>query len=165
MSQEQSMLKALDALGIAWTIFEHDAVFTVDESTELHKCIAGAHTKNMFLKDSGGQFWLITVPHNVRVDLKALSIVIASKKLSFGRADDMERLLGITPGAVTPLAAFSDINGSVRVVIDASLGAANIVNVHPLRNTATTSVSGKDLIAALTNWNHAPTIVNVPAVT
>lgn len=164
MNPEENMRQTLDALGVAWTIHEHDAVFTVDESAELHQRIAGAHTKNMFLKDSGGQFWLVTVPHHVRVDLKALPVVIGSKKLSFGKADDMVRLLGITPGAVTPLAAFNDRDGVVRVVLDVALGAANIVNVHPLRNTATISLSGQELISALTSWNHALTIVDVPTI-
>lgn len=165
MSQEQILLGELNALGIAWTLSEHEAVFTVDESAELHQRIAGAHTKNMFLKDSGGQFWLVTVPHDIRVDLKALPAVIGSKKLSFGKAEDMERLLGVTPGAVTPLAAINDTDGKVRVVIDAALSTADIVNVHPLRNTATVGLSGEGLITALKHWKHDPMIVSVPAVT
>jgi Ala-tRNA(Pro) deacylase len=164
MTQESSMLKSLDGLGIAWIMHEHCAVFTVDESIELHHSIAGEHTKNMFLKDSGGYFWLVTVPHEVRVDLKALPAVIGSKKLSFGKAEDLARLLGITPGAVTPLAAFNDGDGAVNVVLDAALGAAEIVNVHPLRNTATLSLSGSALIEALKSWNHTPAIINVPVV-
>lgn len=164
MNHEQAMLRSLDAQGITWMIHEHDAVFTVDESAELHQRIEGAHTKNMFLKDGGGQFWLVTVPHHGRVDLKALPVVIESKKLSFGKADDMVRLLGITPGAVTPLAACNDPDGVVRVVLDSSIGAANIVNVHPLRNTATISLSGSGLISALKSWNHAPLIVDVPTI-
>jgi Ala-tRNA(Pro) deacylase len=165
MTQERSMLKTLDALGITWIMHEHDAVFTVDESVGLHRSIAGLHTKNMFVKDSSGHFWLVTVPHDVRVDLKALPTVIGSKKLSFGKAEDMERLLGIAPGAVTPLAAFNDSDGAVNMVLDAALAATAIVNVHPLRNTATISLAGSALIQALKSWNHAPTIVNVPIVT
>jgi Ala-tRNA(Pro) deacylase len=165
MTQEIALMETLDSLAVTWTLNEHDAVFTVDESAELHHRIAGAHTKNMFLKDAGGQFWLITVPHDVRVDLKALPAVIGSKKLSFGKAEDMERLLGVTPGAVTPLAAINDTEGAVRVVIDASLSTAGIVNVHPLRNTATIGLSGEGLIAALRHWTHDPIIVSVPTVT
>ena len=159
---EAALIGALDALGIAYTIHEHEAVFTVDESAQLHADIAGAHTKNLFLKDAGGQFWLVTVHHDARVDLKALPAAIGSKKISFGKADDMERLLAVTPGSVTPLAAFNDATGAVRVVIDARLSDQTIVNVHPLRNTATLSLSGPALCMALEQWQHAPLVMAVP---
>ena len=85
-----------------------------------------------------------------------------SKKLSFGKAEDMEALLGVTPGSVTPLAALHDTGHAVRVVIDPELAAAATVNVHPLRNTATIGLSGADLCRALTEWGHAPQLAAIP---
>jgi Ala-tRNA(Pro) deacylase len=163
MSREQELLDALDQIGVIWTLHEHPPVFTVDESAQLHRDIAGMHTKNLFLKDAGGQFWLVTAPHDARVDLKALPAVIGSKKLSFGKAEDMEPRLGVTPGSVTPLAAFNDVGSSVKVVIDVRLAAAGCVNVHPLRNSATLGLSGQNLIDFLSHHNHAPIIVDIPA--
>jgi Ala-tRNA(Pro) deacylase len=159
---EAALKDALAVLGIDWSLLEHEAVFTVEESLAIHNALPGAHTKNLFLKDSGGQFWLVTVDHAKRVDLKALSGVIGSKKLSFGKAEDMEALLGVTPGSVTPLAALNDTGHAVRVVIDPELAAAATVNVHPLRNTATIGLSGADLCCALTEWGHAPLLVAIP---
>jgi Ala-tRNA(Pro) deacylase len=161
-SIEQALYDALDDIKISWTVHEHEPVFTVEESTQLHRDIAGWHTKNLFLKDAGGKFWLVTAPHDARVDLKALPLVIGSKKLSFGKAEDMERLIGITPGSVTPLAAFNDVDQAVRVVIDQRLAEAEIVNVHPLRNSATMSLSGAGLLAFLSSTGHAPQIVALP---
>jgi Ala-tRNA(Pro) deacylase len=163
MSQEQDLLSALDQLSVAWSIHEHEAVFTVEASAALHELIAGAHTKNLFLKDAGAQYWLVTAPHDARVDLKALSLAIGSKKLSFGKEEAMEEMLGVSPGSVTPLAAFNDQKGMVKVVIDARLAAADCVNVHPLRNTATIGLSGQALIAFLTKHDHPPLIVELPA--
>jgi Ala-tRNA(Pro) deacylase len=163
MSCEQALYDTLNTHGIAWKLHEHEAVFTVEESVALHKQIAGAHTKNLFLKDTGGQFWLVTAPHDARVDLKALPATIGAKKVSFGKAEDMERLLGVIPGSVTPLAAFNDGEGAVKVVIDARLSDADCVNIHPLRNTATVGISGAGLIAFLMAHEHAPLIVALPA--
>ena len=160
---EAALLADLTRLGVPVDTHEHPPVFTVEESATIHAEVPGAHTKNLFLKDAGAQFWLVTVDHAISVDLKALAGVIGAKKLSFGKAEDMERLLGVTPGAVTPLAAFNDANGAVRVVLDETLAGAGRVNVHPLRNTATTGLSGADLIRALTAWNHAPLIAAIPA--
>ncbi len=164
MSREAELLAALDEHGMAWQLHEHEAVFTVEASAQLHVDIAGEHTKNLFLKDAAGQFWLVTVPHDARVDLKALPASIGSKKVSFGKAEDMERLLGISPGSVTPLAAFNDSEGQAKVVLDAKLASAACVNIHPLRNTATLGLSGSDLCAFLSAHGHQPLIVEVPSI-
>jgi Ala-tRNA(Pro) deacylase len=92
------------ALGIVYKVFEHPPVFTVEESSRHTHHIKGAHTKNLFLKDKAGAFWLVTVQDKVQVDLKALPAAIGSDRVSFGKAEDMERLLGILPGSVTALA-------------------------------------------------------------
>ncbi|WP_408590139.1 prolyl-tRNA synthetase associated domain-containing protein [Novosphingobium sp.] len=159
---EASLKQALADLGIGWSILEHEPVFTVEESETIHAALPGAHTKNLFLKDAGGVFWLVTVDHATRVDLKALAGAIGSKKLSFGKAEDMERLLGVTPGSVTPLAAINDSDQAVRVVLDTRLADAALVNVHPLRNTATVALSGPDLIRALASWNHPVQVAPIP---
>jgi Ala-tRNA(Pro) deacylase len=162
MSQEQAMLDTLGSLCVAWTMHEHEAVFTVEASAKLHEDIAGAHTKNLFLKDAGGQFWLVTAPHDARVDLKALPAVIGSKKLSFGKAEDMERLLGVTPGSVTPLAGLNDENNGVKIVLDSRLASAVCVNVHPLRNTATIGMSGEALVSFLQHCGHEVLVYPLP---
>ena len=73
----------------------------------------------------------------------------------------MERLFGISPGAVTPLAAINDVAGAVRVVIDADLAGAPQVNVHPLRNTATVGLAGLDLLRALAAWGHTAIVAAI----
>lgn len=148
--------------GLAWNVLEHPAVFTVEESAAIHDALPGAHTKNLFLKDAGGAFWLVTVDHARRVDLKALAVAIGARKLSFGKAGDMERLLGVTPGSVTPLAAINDREGRVRVVLDAGLAEAARVNVHPLRNTATVGLPGRALLGLLADWGHEPLVATIP---
>lgn len=162
MTDDTRLRDALAALGIAWTIHEHDAVFTVEESDAVHAAMPGVHTKNLFLKDAGGRFWLVTVPSDARVDLKALPAAIGAKKVSFGKAEAMEALLGITPGSVTPLAAINDAEGAVTVVLDSALAEAAQVNVHPLRNTATIGLPGTELMRALVAWGHVAVVVDVP---
>jgi Ala-tRNA(Pro) deacylase len=161
---EDRLFADLAALNIGWQLVEHEAVFTVEESARIDRDISGAHTKNLFLKDAGGQFWLVTVPAEMRVDLKLLPKAIGSKRVSFGKADDMMRLLGVTPGSVTPLAVINDTEGEVAVVIDARLASAGGINVHPLRNTATIGFSPADLIALLNHWRHAPVIAAIPSI-
>ena len=126
---EAGLRADLAALGIEFEEQEHRAVFTVAESSELHDRMPGAHSKNLFLKDAGGVFWLVTVPAHARVDLKTLPQAIGSKRVSFAKAEDMERLLGITPGSVTPLAMINAAPGTVRVVLEQGLAATERVNI------------------------------------
>ena len=162
MRGEAGLLADLDALAIPFTAHEHVAVFTVAESDTVNAAIPGAHTKNLFLKDTGGVFWLVTVPGEARVDLKALPAAIGCKRVSFGKADDMQRLLGIAPGSVTPLAAINAAPGSITVVLDAGLAAAERVNVHPLRNTGTIGLAGATILDLLRHWGHEPLIASIP---
>lgn len=164
MRGEAGLLADLGALGIPFAAHEHEAVFTVEQSSRVDAHIPGRHTKNLFLKDTGGAFWLVTVPAEARVDLKALPAAIGCKRVSFGKPDDMMRLIGISPGSVTPLAMIHAAPGSVTVVLDAGLAAAERINVHPLRNTGTLGLSGADVLRLLRHWGHVPLTVPIPVI-
>jgi Ala-tRNA(Pro) deacylase len=164
MRGEVGLMADLAALDILYAAHEHAAVFTVAESRELDAGFPGAHTKNLFLKDAAGAFWLITVPAEARVDLKALPEAIGSKRVSFAKPEDMQRLLGITPGSVTPLAMINAAPGSVTVVLEQGLARAERINVHPLRNTGTLGLAGADVLRLLRHWGHDPIVAKIPVV-
>lgn len=160
-NSEGALFDTLDRLHVNTCKLEHRAVFTVAESDEIHHALPGIHTKNLFLKDEGGAFWLVTAPAEAEIDIKTLRHKIGSKRLSFGKPEAMAELLGVIPGAVTPLAVINDTGGKVTLVLDAALTGEMPVNVHPLRNTATIGLSGADLVRVVTELGHAPKIVSV----
>ena len=159
---EAQLYNDFAALGVAYKVYEHAAVFTVAESNAHNDAVPGAHTKNLFLKDKVGEYYLVTVPAEARVDLKALPAAVGCGRVSFGKAEDMERLLGITPGAVTALAAINDNAGAVRFVLGEAFMNADLINCHPLRNTATVGLAPDDLVRALTFWRHPPLRKSIP---
>src|SRR5690606_28132419 len=53
------LFSLLTNLGIESTTHEHEAVFTVAESSDLHERIPGGHSKNLFLKDKKGKLFLV----------------------------------------------------------------------------------------------------------
>lgn len=140
MKTKADLLAFLDEIGAAATTHEHPAVFRVGEGEEIKAQIAGAHTKNLFLKDAKGQLWLISAEDRSVIDLKRLPAVIGSGRLSFGNEALMVETLGVTPGSVTAFALINDVQQRVRFVLDRALAEAAVVNFHPLTNTATTSV-------------------------
>jgi Ala-tRNA(Pro) deacylase len=149
-----------DAHGIEHATLDHPAVFRVGEGGEVKATLTGAHTKNLFLKDSRGQLWLISAEQDTRIDLKRLPAVIGSGKLSFGSAALLEQALGVTPGSVTAFALANDKARAVRFVLDAKLEETDQVNFHPLVNTATTTVSREGLRAFLHALGVVPIIVD-----
>lgn len=162
MSAEDRLYADLKAAGIAYRVHEHQAVFTVEESAAIKTRIDCLHTKNLFLKDAGGAFFLLTVPAEARIDLKRVHPLLPSRRLSFGKPDAMERLIGVTPGSVTPLAMLNAAPGAITLVLDEALAVDEPVGVHPLRNTATLTLAGTDILAAARRWGHEPRVVDLP---
>jgi Ala-tRNA(Pro) deacylase len=158
------LLARLDALGIKTETVEHVAVFTVAESQFIKDSIPGGHTKNLFLKDRKGRIFLVTAQAEARIDLKRLHETIgASGRVSFGSAELLGEVLGVEPGSVTPLALMNDTEGRVSFVLDETLMGYDVINVHPLVNTMTTSMAAGDLLTFLRATGHEPRILALPA--
>jgi Ala-tRNA(Pro) deacylase len=155
------LLNRLDSLGISSETRDHAPVFTVDEARRLRGEIAGGHCKNLFLKDEKGALYLIVCLEDALVDLKGLPAKIGSRRLSFGKPELLMEALGVEPGSVTPFAVINDRAGRVAVILDAPMMEEAILNYHPLRNDATTSLSSGDLIAFIRATGHEPRILAV----
>jgi Ala-tRNA(Pro) deacylase len=149
----------LDSLGIAHKTITHPPVFTVEEGRELRGTIAGAHTKNLFLRDKKGAVFLVVALENAAIELKSLHRLLgASGRFSFGSAELMRELIGVEPGSVTPFAVINDKTHRVTVVLDAAMMELEVLNYHPLVNTGTTTISRDGLLKFLEATGHPPRI-------
>lgn len=155
------LMAYLAALGITTTTVDHPPVFTVAESETVDLKIAGGHTKNLFLKDAKGALFLVTAHASTAVDLKGLPKVIGSARLSFGRPELLFEVLGVTPGSVTAFALVNDQTGKVAFVLDKALMDFDIINGHPLENSATTSIARDDLLRFSRATGHEPQVVQL----
>jgi Ala-tRNA(Pro) deacylase len=160
MFSRADLIAFFDAHGVDHATLDHPAVFRVGEGEEIKNGLAGAHTKNLFLKDSRDRLWLISAEQRTQINLKRLPAVIGSGRLSFGAAELMESVIGVTPGSVTAFALANDSGRRVRFVLDKVLHDADPVNFHPLTNTATTTVSQSGFRAFLRALDIAPLIVD-----
>jgi Ala-tRNA(Pro) deacylase len=158
------LFAALDALGIEHSTVKHPPLFNVAQSQSLRGQIAGGHTKNLFLRDKKNALYLIVAEEDAAIELKSLHRVLgASGRFSFGSADLLREVLGVTPGSVTPFAAINDEEGRVTIVLDGALMEHAILNFHPLINTMTTSLRREDLLKFLISTGHEPRITRVTA--
>jgi Ala-tRNA(Pro) deacylase len=160
------ILALLAELGLEATTESHAPAFTVADSKQITSHIAGAHTKNLFVKDKKGRLFLVVAEHEQAIDLKRLQEAIgASGRLSFGTAEQMMQHLGVTPGSVTALAVVNDRDKAVTVIIDAHLAAQALINCHPLTNTMTTTLTREGFLAFFRATGHEPRLVALPAPT
>ena len=159
----EDLFARFSALGIETVTVEHAPLFTVEQSRALRGDIPGAHTKNLFLKCKNGTLWLVVAVESTAVDLKTLHARLGSGRLSFGSAELLGEVLGVTPGSVTPFAVVNDLENRVTVVLDEALFAYDRLNFHPLVNTATTGISKDGLLAFLADCKHFPRMLGIEA--
>ncbi len=155
----------LDELGIAHKTTDHKPVFTVEESAEIKADLPGAHSKNLFLKDKGGNFFLICAESHAQIKVNKLHPHLGCKRLSFGKAEYLMEHLGVPPGSVCLFSVMNDKDANVQLIIDKTLADADIVNFHPLLNDATTAISSADMIKFAKATGHDPVIMDFEVLT
>jgi Ala-tRNA(Pro) deacylase len=159
-----SLLDWFAANDIAHTTHDHAAVFRVEEGLELKAALPGAHTKNLFLKDKKGRLWLISARQDTVIDLKQAHKTIGADRLSFGNEGLMWETLGVRPGSVTALGLINDADRRVTFILDKALWDADIVNFHPLTNTATTALDQAAFRRVLALLGREPMVVDFEAL-
>lgn len=164
MATREDLFARLDELGIETTTHEHPPLHTVEESKALRGELPGAHIKNLFVRDKNKKLWLIVAEEDRPVDMKAMRRRLgAAKSLSFGSPEMLEEALGVQPGAVTPFGLINDTGHRVTVVLDAGLLEHDLVNCHPLVNTATTAIGSGDLVKFIRACGHEPEVMDLNA--
>lgn len=150
MNREET-LTVLKQNGIAFELFEHPAIFNMEEAAEIDLPWPEDEAKNLFVRDDKKRnYYLITVKGDKRVDLKQFRKEHGTRALSFASAEDLQAKLKLDPGSVTPLGLLNDESGSVILYLDEAFLEGNaMIGVHPNDNTATVYLKTDDLIRLL----------------
>lgn len=155
----EQLMALLDKLGIAHHTVEHPPLRTVEDSKRLRGNLPGGHVKNLFLRDKKGGYWLLVALEEVEINLRTAAQLLGAPRFSFAKAEELDTVLGIQPGAVSPLAVINDTAQRVQVVLDEPLLAVTPLNFHPLRNDRTTAIASTDLLKFLDALDHYPHIM------
>lgn len=156
------LMAFLDEHGISYERFDHPAVFTCEESEKLPP-MPGFPTKNLFLRnEKGTQYFIVSVGHEKRVDLKELGKVLGAK-LSFGNPEMLKKYLGVEPGSVTLFGVIHDTDHKVEVIVDRVAWESEKMQCHPLVNTTTLAITPAELARFFAAAQHGYQILEVPA--
>ena len=146
---KQGVYRFLQERGIEYECVEHPASYNMEEMSHITLPYPEADAKNLFVRDDKKRnYYLITVKGDKRVDLKEFRRQHALRALSFASAEDLLAVLGLIPGAVSPLGILNDIERRVHVYLDREFAGSKI-GVHPNDNTATVWLQADDLLALL----------------
>ncbi|PKK40057.1 hypothetical protein ABB02_00563 [Clostridiaceae bacterium JG1575] len=162
--KKEEIYELLNEKHIPFKVLDHPPVWTMEDmakimSEEEFSDVA----KNAFLRDEKKKHWyLVVLRKDKTINMGSLREAIGSTRLSFAREDYLMERLGVTPGAVSPLAVFHDVQGTVEVLVDQELTRREFIGVHPLDNTATIWLKYQDLVKLLKESGHPPRAIVVP---
>ena len=146
------VLDTLNEQNIEYEMFEHQAVYTVDEieDSDLWNHENGIGAKNLFLRDgSGKHHFLVIIREDKQADLKKVRDEIGSSRLSFASAERLMKYLNIEQECVIP------------VFFDEDLKEYEYIAVHPNDNTATIWMKLADLVNVIKLHGNQVKFINV----
>lgn len=147
---------------IEYEVTEHGAVFNMEEMSHVELPHPEADAKNLFVRDDKKRnYYLITVRGDKRVDLKKFREEHGTRPLNFASENDLMNLLGLIPGAVTPLGILNDSEKKVKLFLDEELVNGGLIGVHPNDNTATVWLKTTELIDIITEHGNEVEAVRI----
>jgi len=147
------LIAMLDKKQIPYTLTNHKPLHTVSDSIDFRGKIKGIHVKNLFLKNKKNQFFLFSCFENQPVNLKNISKSLNLGNISFANEDLLNNFLGVKPGSVTPFGLLNDSDRVTKFFLDKKIYYGEVVNLHPLENTSTLTISVKDFVKFLIENN------------
>lgn len=162
--QELACYDLLDQLGIPYDRVDHDHADTIEDCVAIEEYLGAPICKNLVLCNrQKTAFYLLLMDGQKPFRTKELSARIGSSRLSFAPAEEMERLLGVTPGSATILALMNDRDHQVRLILDKSVAEAEFFGCHPCINTSTLRLSMREMREKfLPHLGITPTVVDLP---
>lgn len=163
LPKEIAVYDLLDSLKIEYFRVDHDAANTIEACREVEEVIGVGICKNLFVCNrQKTEFYIIMMSGEKPFRTADVSKKLGVSRLSFASGEDMERLLGVTPGSVTVMALKDDKERRVQLVIDRDIINGEYIRCHPCINTSTLKIKTEDLLRVfLRHTKHTPRIIDI----
>lgn len=160
---EMKVYDKIREVDIPFERVDNDSISTMEECAEVGEVLGTEICKTILAcTRNKSDYYLIIMPGDKRFVTKLVSHAIGSSRLSFASPEDMEELLGTTPGNASPLSVVNDTEGRVRLVMDRELAESEYIACNTGANTThirfrTADITEKYLPAA----GHEPMIIDI----
>ena len=102
-TSKKHILQYLDSRHIPYDMVVHDPVYTMEEGATLNLPHKQQIAKNLFLcDDKRAHYYMVVLEQNRQLDLKQLRTRLASRRLTFAPEHDLQDMLCLQKGSVTP---------------------------------------------------------------
>lgn len=161
---EAAVYQFLQELNIPFARIDHEPVHTMEDCQAIDAALGGEICKNLFLCNTQKTiFYLLMIQETKSFKTRDVSKQLGVSRLTFGPPECMERLLHLTPGAVSPMGLLFESAREIRLIVDADLKKADRLGCHPCVNTASIRLSMQDFFQRyLPATGHDPIFVTIP---
>jgi Ala-tRNA(Pro) deacylase len=158
---ETKVYQELEKLNIKYERVDNDTVETMDECVEISDKLGAEIRKTIVVCNrQKTEFYLVILPANKRFDSKLFAAMMRTARVSFASAEDMERVIGLTPGEASVMGILNNAEGKVQVVIDKAVADAEWFACNPGANTTHIRFKTRQLINNfLPAEKHKPEII------
>lgn len=147
LEKEIKTYDLLDSLNIPFQRTDHAPATTMEVCNIIDAALEVLICKNLFLCNrQKTKFYLLLMPGDKPFKTKNLSKQLGVARLSFGSAEDMERLLNVTPGSVSVMGLMNDTENQVQLVIDQAVLEQDAFGCHPCINTSSLKMKTSDMV-------------------
>ena len=160
---KKQIYKLLQDKSIWHEITEHEAVYNMEEVALLQLPYPEADAKNLFVRDDKKRnYYLITVKGDKRVDLKKFRKDHGTRPLHFASPEMLMDMMGLIPGAVTPMGLLNDRENRIEWFLDKEfVKEKGLIGVHPNDNTATVWLRAEDLAELIKEYGSRVNIIEL----
>ncbi len=158
---ETRVYEELTRLNIKFERVDNDVVETMDECVEISEKLGAEIRKTIICCNrQKTAFYLVVLPAAKRFDSKLFAAMMRTARVSFASAEDMEELIGLTPGEASVMGILNDPEGKIKVVIDKAVADAEWFACNPGANTTHIRFKTKQLLNNfLPAEKHKPEII------
>ena len=158
---ETKVYQELERLNIKYDRVDNDSVEAMEECIEISDKLGAEIRKTIICCNrQKTDFYLVVLPANKRFDSKLFASMMRTARVSFASAEDMEKLIGLTPGEASVMGILNDPDGKIQVVIDKAVADAEWFACNPGANTTHIRFKTKQLLNNfLPAEGHKPEII------
>lgn len=154
---EKEAYDLLDKLEIPYQRLDHKAITSVQD---LDFTLPGQQVKNLVLKTKKSRnFYLVILHDEKQANLADLAERLGAKRLSFASDGQLEELLHVPAGTVTPFGLLFDKENRIQVIVDAAVDRSLTVGFHPFINSTTLNIAYSDFEKIMDYLEHEIKIV------
>ncbi len=149
MDRSTEIYQALHKMGIPHKRLEHRPMLTIEDCLALDDISLDGATmpRNIFLCNrQQTAFYLLLFSPRRAFRTAVVSKLLGVSRLSFAKEEHLRGLLGLDPGAVSPLGLVFDTDKQVTLVVDSALLKHEHLWFHPGVNTQSVRLRTEDFL-------------------